>query len=162
MGNPSVPLKRSPSREFGFLLAETARVLRTTVDHEARALGMTRAQWSVLVRVERQEGLHQADLAQALDLAPITLARIVDRLAAQGLVDRRPDPTDRRANRLYLTAAAGPVLDQLGHIGERIMTRALEGIDHTKVALMVENLNAIRTNLKTYQKSRLTRKADDE
>ena len=157
-----MPLKRSPSREFGFLLAETARVLRTTVDQEARALGMTRAQWSVLVRVERQEGLHQADLALALDLAPITLARIVDRLAKQGLVERRPDPSDRRANRLYLTTAAAPVLEQLGHIGERIMSRALEGITHDRLEGMIEHLTVIRSNLKTYQKHRSTRNAGNE
>ena len=157
-----MPLKRSPSREFGFLLAETARVLRTTVDQEARALGMTRAQWSVLVRIERQEGLHQADLALALDLAPITLARIVDRLAAQGFVERRPDPSDRRANRLYLTKAAGPVLDQLGHIGERIMSHAIEGITHDMLDGMITQLTAIRSNLKSYQKNRSTRNAGNE
>lgn len=81
----------SPPREFGFLLSDVARNLRKTVDHEAKALGMTRAQWSVLVRLQRQQGLQQAELASALDLAPITLARLVDHLEDMKFVERRPD-----------------------------------------------------------------------
>lgn len=144
----------SPAREFGFLLSDVARILRTTVDHEARIMGMTRAQWSVLVRVQRHEGLQQAELATALDLAPITLARLVDRLAAMDLVERRPDPDDRRANRLYLTKAAGPVLTRLGSIGERIMKGALKGLDHDDLATLVRHLTHVQSNLKSYQKAR--------
>ena len=144
----------SPAREFGFLLSDVARILRTTVDHEARAIGMTRAQWSVLVRVQRQEGLHQADLAALLDLAPITLARIVDRLDAMGLVERRPDPEDRRANRLYLTTTAGPVLTRLGTIGERIMQNAVKGFDQDMLATLIQQLVHVQSNLKSYQKAR--------
>ena len=144
----------SPPREFGFLLSDVARILRNTVDHEARAIGMTRAQWSVLVRVQRHEGLQQAELATALDLAPITLARLVDRLAAMDLVERRPDPEDRRANRLYLTKAAGPVLTRLGAIGERIMKGALKGLDNDDLATLVGHLTHVQSNLKFYQKAR--------
>ena len=144
----------SPPREFGFLLSDVARNLRKTVDHEAKALGMTRAQWSVLVRLQRQQGLQQAELASALDLAPITLARLVDHLEDMKFVERRPDPDDRRAYRLFLTATAGPVLTKLSRIGERIMKHALKGIDEEQVSLLTSHLSHMHTNLKSYQKSR--------
>ena len=144
----------SPSREFGFLLSDVARNLRKTVDHEAKALGMTRAQWSVLVRLQRQEGLQQAELASSLDLAPITLARLIDHLEEMRLVERRPDPDDRRAYRLYLTASAGPVLTKLSKIGERIMQGALKGLDDDHLGTLIAHLSHIHSNLKSYQKSR--------
>ncbi len=144
----------SPGRTFGFLLSDVARTLRTVVDHEARAIGMTRAQWSVLARLQRAEGLKQTDLAADSEIAPITLARIIDRLDAAGLVERRPDPEDRRANRLYLTAAAGPVLDRLAVIGEGVMQSALEGLQAADLDDMIIRLQRVHSNLKTHQKTR--------
>ena len=94
---------RSPRRELPFMINEVARLLRTFADQEARQLGMTRAQWAVLARLERHEGLKQAELADMLDMQPISLTRLVDRLAESGLIERRSDPNDRRAKRLYLT-----------------------------------------------------------
>lgn len=146
--------KLSPPREFGFLLSDVARNLRKTVDHEAKALGMTRAQWSVLVRLQRQEGLQQAELASVLDIAPITLARLIDHLEDMALVERRADPADRRAYRLYLTKSAGPVLAKLSKIGERIMNGALKGLDDDHLATLIGHLSHIHSNLKSYQKSR--------
>src|SRR6476619_2825006 len=96
---------RSPSRELLFLISDVGRLLRTCADQRARQHGMTRAQWAVLLRLERHEGLKQSDLAEILDLQPITLTRLVDRLCENGLIERRPDPNDRRAKRLHLTPA---------------------------------------------------------
>src|SRR5208282_2062369 len=106
-------LPRSLPREFAFSLNDVARMLRTYADHKARQFGMTRAQWAVLVRLDRFEGLKQTELAEMLDLQPITLTRLLDRLCDSGLIERRSDPNDRRAKRLFLTAAARPLLERL-------------------------------------------------
>src|ERR1700674_4317454 len=100
------------SREFGFALHDVARLLRTYSDQRARELNMTRAQWAVLVRLQRFEGVKQSELAEMLDLAPITLARLIDKLCAIGLVERRDDAKDRRANRLFCTDKATPTLER--------------------------------------------------
>ena len=96
-----LPFAFSPARELGFALNDAARLLRTYADQRARELNTTRAQWAVLVRLQRCQGVKQSELAEALDLAPITLARLIDKLTASGLVERRDDAADRRANRLY-------------------------------------------------------------
>ena len=90
-------------REILFQLSDVARTMRTYIDQRAREHGMTRAQWSVLARLERHEGMTQAEMADALEIQPISLVRLIDRLCLQGLIERRPHPRDRRANRLYLT-----------------------------------------------------------
>ena len=99
-------MKQRPAnqrREVLFQLSDVARSMRTYIDQCAREHGMTRAQWGVLARLERQEGMTQAEMAEALEIQPISLVRLIDRLCEHGLVERRPHPRDRRANRLYLT-----------------------------------------------------------
>jgi MarR family transcriptional regulator for hemolysin len=135
----------SPAREFVFAMHDVARLLRTLADQRARALSMTRAQWSVLKRLEMNEGVKQAELAEQLDLQPITLARLVDKLAKLGLVERRDDPNDRRANRLYLTETAAPVLNALG---ETLVGQALEGFDAFEIAALGQSMGRIKSNLK--------------
>ena len=119
---------RNPRREFAFLINDVARLLRTYADQRARQFGMTRAQWAVLARLEHAEGLKQSELAEMLDLQPITLTRLVDRLCANGLIERRADPNDRRAKRLYLTAAARPLMDRLAELGQDMMGTVLDGL----------------------------------
>src|SRR3974390_2016977 len=109
--------KPAIEREVAFHINDVARLLKTYADQRARDLGMTRAQWVVLARVESVEGLKQIELADTLDLQPITLTRLIDRLCDSGLIERRSDPDDRRVKRLYLTPAAGRVLDGLARIG---------------------------------------------
>jgi MarR family transcriptional regulator for hemolysin len=138
----------SQEREIGFALNDVARMLRTYADQRARDLNMTRAQWAVLVKLQRCEGVKQSELAESLDLAPITLARLIDKLTASGLVDRRDDPHDRRANRLYLTDKAGPTLERLGALGEDLMGRALAGLPPETLACLRQGLERIRLNLK--------------
>ena len=92
-------------KQFVSQLVETSRLLRNYIDTRAKTRGTTRAQWIVLFRLREQEGLSQVDLADVLELQPISLVRLLDRLVEQGLVERRSDPRDRRANRLFLTSS---------------------------------------------------------
>src|SRR5271157_600936 len=138
----------SPEREIGFALHDVARMLRTYADQRARDLNMTRAQWSVLVKLQRCEGANQSELAEQLDLAPITLGRLIDKLTAAGLVERRDDAFDRRAHRLFLTDRAAPTLVSLGALAEDVMGRALAGVDETTIRVMQDGLKTIKANLK--------------
>src|ERR1700684_2484170 len=141
-------LPRTLNREFAFILNDVARMLRTYADQKAGQFGMTRAQWAVLVRLDRFEGLKQSELAEMLDLQPITLTRLLDKLANCGLIERRSDPNDRRAKRLFLTAAARPMLEQLGALGEDMMTTALAGVSREAVEQIVAQLAAVKENLR--------------
>jgi DNA-binding MarR family transcriptional regulator len=123
-------------------------MLKTYADHEAAQFGITRAQWVVLARLDRFEGLKQSELAEMLDLQPISLTRLLDRLCNSGLIERRPDPNDRRAKRLFLTAAARPLLEQLGDLGEQLMARALAGVSREGVEHMVAQLATVKENLR--------------
>src|SRR6202042_1388195 len=141
-------LPRSLNREFAFTINDVARMLRTYADYRGAQLGVTRAQWAVLVRLDRFEGLNQSELADMLDLQPITLTRLLDKLAESGLIERRPDPADRRAKRLFLTAAARPLLKQLGVLGEETMAAALEGVTPQEVEQMIAQLTVAKENLR--------------
>ncbi len=141
---PKMPLER----EVAFNINDVARLLKTYADQRARDFGMTRAQWAVLARVERSEGLKQCELADTLDLQPITLTRLIDRLCNGGLIERRSDPEDRRAKRLYLTPAARPVLDGLARLGKDIMAIVLAGIEPAAVEQLVAHLLTLKTNLR--------------
>jgi len=142
-------LPRSLNREFAFTINDVARMLRTYADHKASQFGITRAQWVVLARLDRFEGLKQSELAEMLDLQPITLTRLLDRLCDCGLIERRADPNDRRAKRLFLTAAARPLLIQLGDLGEELMSTALAGVPRESVEQMVAQLATVKENLRT-------------
>ncbi len=100
-------------RDLLFLLNDLGRLLRTEADRRARAHGMTRAQWGILLWLEREPGLSQRQLSDLLEVEPITVARLVDRLERRALVERRADEADRRIWRLHLTDAARPVLGEI-------------------------------------------------
>ena len=131
-----------------FLISDVGRLLRTYADQKARLFGMTRAQWAVLLRLERREGLKQSDLAEALDIQPITLTRLVDRLCDNGLIERRADPNDRRAKLLYLTPAARPLLDRIADHVEELAETVLAGIEPAEIDLMLSQLGLARENLR--------------
>ncbi|MCC7347952.1 MAG: MarR family transcriptional regulator [Variibacter sp.] len=139
---------RSPKRELAFLLYDVARLLRTLADQRVRALDMTRAQWAVLAALERCEGAKQAELAESLEIQPITLTRLVDRLCAGGLVERRADPADRRVKRLFLTPAARPLMTKLSTLGEGLMREVLSGIEDAEVRQMLRQLGVAKDNLR--------------
>src|SRR6516164_6462399 len=141
-------LQASKSREFGFILNDVARLLRTYADYRAAQFGMTRAQWAVLVRLDRSEGLNQSELAEVLDLQPITLTRLLDKLSDSGLIERRSDPDDRRAKRLFLTPAARPLLKRLAELAEELMGTALAGLDQRDSKALLAQLSTIKDNLR--------------
>lgn len=130
-----------------FEINETARAIRRLFDQRASAMGVTRAQWRVLARLKREPGLRQVELAERLDMEPITLCRIVDRLEEAGLVERKTDPSDRRAWLLELTAKADPVVRQLRALARGIAEEAMDGIRETELRELQERLAAIRTNV---------------
>lgn len=123
-------------------------MLGTYADQQGRTLGISRAQWTVLVRLERTEGLKQSELAEILDLQPISLTRLLDRLAENGLIERRADPNDRRVNRLYLKPAARPLLEKLATVGESLMATVLDGINADSMQRMLRDLRLMKDNLR--------------
>jgi MarR family transcriptional regulator, transcriptional regulator for hemolysin len=123
-------------------------MLRTYADQKAAQFGITRAQWVVLVRLDRSEGLKQSELAEMLELQPISLTRLLDKLSDSGLIERRADPIDRRAKRLFLTPAARPLLEKLGELGEELMAIALAGVQRESVELMVAQFGVVKENLR--------------
>jgi DNA-binding MarR family transcriptional regulator len=130
-----------------FEIAETAHALRRAFDRRAAVLGVTRAQWKVLFRLSRMPGLRQVELADMLDVEPITLSRIVDRLAEGNLVERRADPADRRAWRLYVTEVAKPIVEKLRRLGEAMTEEAFAGIPQNQLVALRETLAQVRENL---------------
>lgn len=135
-------------REVLFQLIDVARAMRTHFDQRAREHGMTRAQWGVLLRLERQEGMMQAEMAEALEVQPISLARLIDRLCDQKLVERRPHPSDRRANRLYLTAKGRATLAQLVPLGREVSGEVLESFTEKETTELLEKLLRIKRNIR--------------
>lgn len=134
-------------RNFAFSVAETAQALRRDFDRRAATLGVTRAQWRVLARLGREDGLRQVALADALDVEPITLCRMIDRLSDAGLVERRPDEDDRRAWRIHLTPKAIPIIEKLRILAESFLEDALEGVPEEEQAKVTDILARIRLNL---------------
>jgi MarR family transcriptional regulator, transcriptional regulator for hemolysin len=132
---------------IGFLMNDAARLMRRDFERRARPVGLTRAQWQALFHLARNEGCNQATLADLLDVEPITLARVVDRLEASGLVERRPDPGDRRARLLFLGERAHPLLEELRALGAETREIALAGIDEDERTLLMTLLTKMRANL---------------
>ncbi len=132
---------------FAFCVAETAQSMRREFDRRAQALGVTRAQWRVLTRLSRQDGLRQVELADLLDIEPITLCRMIDRLSDAGLVERRVDEGDRRAWRIGLTAKAGPIIEDLRALGEAFLEDVLEGIPLEEQKKVMGALERVRENI---------------
>jgi MarR family transcriptional regulator, transcriptional regulator for hemolysin len=129
-----------------FEISETAHALRKAFDRRASGLGVTRAQWKVLFRVERQPGLRQIELADKLDVEAITLSRIVDRLEEGGLVERVADPADRRAWRLHVTAKAQPLVEKLHVLADEMIAEAFVGIDPKDIEITRAVLGRTREN----------------
>jgi DNA-binding MarR family transcriptional regulator len=128
-------------------IGETAHALRKAFDRRAVGLGVTRAQWKVLFRLERQPGLRQIELADMLDIEPITLSRIVDRLEEAGLVERAADPADRRAWRLHVTAKAQPLIAKLHEVADEMIAEAFAGLEPREIEITRKVLARTRENV---------------
>ncbi len=143
------PSANVPERALGLVLHDVARFLRKRFEQRAREadLGLTRAQWSVLAHLARNEGINQAALAQILEIEPITLVRLLDRLQAAGLVERRPDSSDRRARVLYLTPAARPLLERIWTLAAVVREEAMAGLAEDEREQLFRMLLTIKANL---------------
>jgi MarR family transcriptional regulator, transcriptional regulator for hemolysin len=129
-------------------LNESSRLLRNYIDHRAKERGTTRAQWIVLYRLHQQEGLSQVEFADVLELQPISLVRLLDRLVEHGLLERRHDPKDRRANRLYLTAKGRQLVDDLDGLGNAIATDVLQDLSDEAIEQGLGTLRDIKDRIK--------------
>lgn len=130
-----------------FLLNDVARLLRGEADRRARANGMTRAQWVILFWLDRQPGLSQKELAEILEVEPITVARLIDRLEARGMVERRADARDRRIWRLHLLPPSAPVLAELNDERWSMHTMATANVDPALQDSMIEGLRRMKATL---------------
>lgn len=132
---------------LGFLLADVSRLMRRAFKQRLEGSALTLAQARALVYVSRNEGVRQVELAELLEVQPITLARLLDQLADRGLIERRPDPTDRRAYRIHLTAAAAPHLAAIKQVAALIRHDALRGFGKEEAAAVLSALRRMQSNL---------------
>ncbi len=140
-------MSQLPENDLLFTLYDVARLMRVRADQRANLTGMTRAQWVVLVWLERRPGITQQELASLVEVEPITIARLVDRLEARQCVERRLDPNDRRVRRLHLLPDAKPLLKEI-HAYRRALERMVTaGLPKQDVACVLNALNAMKTNL---------------
>lgn len=132
---------------FGFLVTDVTRLMRKHFDRRAERFGLTRAQWRALKRLNHGEGMRQNDLAEFLEMEPIAIGRVIDRLQKAGFVERRADPNDRRAWRLYLTARAHAVVDDMESISSSLFRDAQKGISAADLKTMISVLGRMKDNL---------------
>lgn len=132
---------------FGYLVSDVARMLRKIFDQRARQVELSLAQCRAMAYLIRHEGINQARLAELLEIQPISLARLLDRMEAAGWIERRPDPCDRRAHRLYLSDKAHPVLDQVQAMGADIRGEALAGLSEDETEVLMRLLVRVHANL---------------
>lgn len=135
------------SDTLGFLVSDVSRLLRRSFDEKARTIGVTRPQWRVLTLLARREGINQGGIAELLEVEPITLSRMVDRLQEAGLVERRADPNDRRAWQLFLTDKAAPIIEQLRIWADELFEEALVGFGDADERQLSALLTRVRQNL---------------
>lgn len=138
-----------PQESLGFLVADLARRMRGAFAQQLEGSGLTLAQARALLHVARHEGMRQVELSEQLEVQPITLARLVDQLERSGLVERRADPHDGRAHRIFLTRASGPHLTTIERVAAAIRKQALQGIGKQDVVLVTAALRTMRKNLLT-------------
>lgn len=137
------PLERDPV----VLLSDLARMVRTWADARARDHGMTRAQWMILVRLDRQPGMSQNELAALIEVEPITVGRLIDRLERRGMVERQPDPHDRRIWRLHLTEAAQPMLKKIMRARAELNEILTTGLPKKDLEAVVDCLLQMKSNM---------------
>jgi MarR family transcriptional regulator, transcriptional regulator for hemolysin len=135
-------------RQLVAQLVESSRLLRNYIDNRAKGRGTTRAQWIVLFRLRQQEGLSQVDLADVLELQPISLVRLLDRLVEHGLLERRHDPRDRRANKLFLTPSGRQLVDDLDGLRDAIAIDVLRDVSEKALETSLETLRDIKERIK--------------
>ena len=141
-------MRGSVDMNFLFTLGEVQRMVRAYADKEAARFGITRAQWAVLAKVERNEGMTQTELAEQMEMQPITLTRLIDKLCDSSWIERRGDETDRRVNRLYLRKAGRQLLGKLSGLRSELTATALEGISPADAQRLLSQMEAIKENVR--------------
>lgn len=136
-----------PLQNFGFLLKDVSRLYSCNFERHSQSLGLTLAHCKVLGYLQRNEGVSQARLAFLTDTDPMTLARLLDRMAAEGLLERRPDPNDRRAHCLHLLPPALPVLEEIWRLSAVARTEAFAGLNAADRALLLQLMQRVHANL---------------
>jgi DNA-binding MarR family transcriptional regulator len=136
-----------PIQDIPTVTNDVARLLRRNFNRRAQPLGLTQVQWRALARLARNEGMRQVDLAESLELQPMTVARLIDRMEAAGWVQRRPDPGDRRAVQLYLTPKAEPMIDQIRALAAETRGDAFTGLTPDALDAFYDTLHRIKENL---------------
>jgi MarR family transcriptional regulator for hemolysin len=139
--------EKSPDCNIGFLLQDVARLMRREFNRRVQDLELTQAQWRALSIMGRKPGMRQCDLADILEMQPISVGRLLDRLQAAGWVDRKADPGDRRATQLYLTDRAEPILSKLRKKGAETRAAALTGISEKEQQQFLDILTRMRANM---------------
>ncbi len=142
------------SDSLGFMISDVSRLMRRRFDERARLIGVTRSQWRTLFVVSRNEGANQGVLADMLEVEPITLCRMIDRLEESGLLERRRDPADRRAWQIFLTPKALPLIEKLRVVAEDLFDQAIDGMSQETRAELVHGLETIQTNLNNLPKGK--------
>ncbi|WP_417621787.1 MarR family winged helix-turn-helix transcriptional regulator [Parasphingorhabdus sp.] len=132
---------------IGFLVHDTARLFRRELNERMRHSGVTGLQWRLLAYLARNEGTNQVKLAEFLEVEPITLSRMIDRLADAGLLSRRRDPDDRRAWCLFLEAKALPLIDELRTAATLLAEEAQDGLSADERAQLAGYVERLRQNL---------------
>ena len=136
-----------PDRSLGFLINDVARLLRRNFNRRVQALGLTQAQWRAVAYLSRNEGITQVELADLLEIQPITLTRLIDRMEAAGWVERRNHPLDRRAVQLYLTPKSAPILEQMHELATETVGVAVAGLSAAAQKRFLEDLQQMKRNL---------------
>jgi DNA-binding MarR family transcriptional regulator len=143
-------------RPLGFLIADIARLLRRSMDRRLQPLRLTQAQWRAIVRLSHGEGMTQAALAESLEIQPITLTRLLDRMESAGWVERRTHPLDRRAVQLYLTAQSQPLLEEMHARAADTLNDATRGVSARAQRELFATLEQIKHNLVTAEAAATT------
>jgi MarR family transcriptional regulator, transcriptional regulator for hemolysin len=141
----------NPLRSFGFLLRDVSRLYVRRFEQRAAVLGLTLPQCRALVHLALHEGISQARLAELTDVEPMTLVRILDRMASDGWLERRVDTADRRARCIYLKAKAKPLVDDIWKLGDLTREEAFLGIPKKQAAVLIALLDQVRDNLATLE-----------
>jgi MarR family transcriptional regulator for hemolysin len=136
-----------PAKNLGLLIHDVGRLLRKRIDQQAQSIGLTSAQWRVVAYLARSEGSNQASLADVMELEPITLSRHLDRMEADGMIERRPDPADRRAHRLFLTDKGKRLVTAFRPEAACVIQEAVAGLTDERISGMIDLLSTMRTNL---------------
>jgi len=136
-----------PDDSIGFLISDVARLLRKNFNRRMQSSGLTQEQCRAILHLSRSEGIRQVELADLMEIRPITLARLLDKLQENGLVERRRDTEDRRAFRLYLTDAARDVLEKILAIGVATREDANKDVPAADLETMYTVLNRLKANL---------------